>query len=296
MDLIYRFLALVMAVVMSFTGWTSAPAQIRQGGKAPLQSDAPSPTAPTAAGRELETDYFPAVSHTELSLDALQLQLASQPDEAALLAELDRLRALARDGTKAAEAAEGYLALLEQYSLADSALTLATLRSDQDVLDTAAAQEVLRQQGTLETLYDALCLLGQELLDSPCGETLEEALGRDNAAFLKSYDSALYGPSSYSGDIAALCQEYDQAMAQDFSAEYDGQVWTWERLSTEGAALPDTDYYAIYDLLYEAQDAVVGPIFLELVELRTAMAREAGYDSYLDYAYDWDYSRDYSPE
>ena len=294
MALIYRILALVLAVVVSITGGTAAPAQSLQGGKGGFAQSGPSATIP--ANRELEEDYFPQVSHTPLRLSEVEAELADLTDGSAMLQEAERLLGLTGDAANAPEVAAGYAALLEQYALADGKLTVATLVSDQDLLDTGAAQEVLYWQDAVNTLYDQLCLLGQEILDSPCASALEDTLSQNQAEFLGSYDSLADGPSAYSGEIAALCQEYDQAMAQDFSVEYQGRTWTWDSLSDAGQELTDADYYALYGLLYEAQDAVVGPIFLELVELRTAMAREAGYDSYLDYAYDWDYGRDLTPE
>ena len=294
LDLIYRILALILAAVMSVTGWASAPAQVRQ---SEANGDVQAGAAVTpAAGGVLREDYFPAVPHTDQSLAGLQALLSGPPEEAAVLEEIQRLRALSGDKGNGQETAQGYLELLEQYAVETSRLTLATLAADQALLDLDAAQRVLDLEEGLDLLYDRLCLLGQELLASPCGAALEAALEPDEAAYLKSYDSALYGPSRYSSEISALCRDYDQAMAREYTVTYQGRTWTWESLADAGAALSDGDYYAVCDLLYQAQDAVVGPIFQELTELRTAQAREAGYGSYLDYAYEWSYGRDCSPQ
>ena len=117
MALIYRILALVLAVVVSITGGTAAPAQSLQGGKGSFAQAGPSATIP--ANRELEEDYFPQVSHTPLRLSEVEAELAALTDGSAMLQEAERLLGLTGVAANAPEVAAGYAALLEQYALAD---------------------------------------------------------------------------------------------------------------------------------------------------------------------------------
>ena len=51
----------------------------------------------------------------------------------------------------------------------------------------------------------------------------------------------------------------------------------------------------VSDKLDEAMNEAVGETFRELIQVRTEIAEEAGYDSYIDYAYSC-YNRDYRPK
>ncbi len=49
-------------------------------------------------------------------------------------------------------------------------------------------------------------------------------------------------------------------------------------------------------LYYEELDKVLGELYLELIEINKRIAEKAGFDSYNDFSYYYDYDRDYTPE
>ncbi len=54
-------------------------------------------------------------------------------------------------------------------------------------------------------------------------------------------------------------------------------------------------YYEVYDGLMKAANDLLGPLFLELLDLRLDIADSYGYDNFTDYAYAEIYFRDYTP-
>ena len=58
-------------------------------------------------------------------------------------------------------------------------------------------------------------------------------------------------------------------------------------------AAQGVQYYS--DEFFEEYGKQMGDVFVEMVKVRQDMATEAGYDSYLEYAYDYVHGRDYTP-
>ena len=102
--------------------------------------------------------------------------------------------------------------------------------------------------------------------------------------------------------------EADDYFGEGFFDEYEGDsIWddTFTALMNREAALEneyytlsaqavDTDYYS--DTFFETCGAQMAELFVELIALRQEIAAYAGYDSYPQFAYDFYYYRDYTPE
>lgn len=91
-----------------------------------------------------------------------------------------------------------------------------------------------------------------------------------------------------------LVQQYDQAMMEDCEITYNGEAWTEDKLE-ETPPEDDSDVNTILTLILKKRSETVVPIFKELVSVRTEIARENGYDNYVDYAYEELYNRDFTP-
>lgn len=99
-----------------------------------------------------------------------------------------------------------------------------------------------------------------------------------------------------------LRQELEAEMyfGEGYFDDYDGEsIWTdaYKELIAQ-----ETDLIGeYYDICEEAEDPyqeydALSQVYVELVRVRQQMAREAGYDSYPEYAYDYTFRRDYGPE
>lgn len=119
----------------------------------------------------------------------------------------------------------------------------------------------------VEELYYALA-------DCPFREELEQSELFEEGFF----DAYLEGEAP-SDEYVAL-QEREAELLNEY---YD--------LNTESQSV---GYYT--EEFFETYGRQMGDVFVEMVKVRQEMATEAGYDSYLDYAYDYVHGRDYTPQ
>lgn len=97
--------------------------------------------------------------------------------------------------------------------------------------------------------------------------------------------------------------EGEDYFGADFFDDYEGEsIWDAEftALMNEESDLINR-YYALSEELMDASDyyavcADMETLFVELVKLRREIAAYLGYDSYVDFAYDYYYTRDYTAE
>ena len=93
--------------------------------------------------------------------------------------------------------------------------------------------------------------------------------------------------------------EAEEYFGEDYFDEYEGEsIWdeTFTDLMDQESALI-TQYYSLSSQEYDLQTRTqMEELFTKLVKLRYRIAQYAGYDSYVDFAYDFYYYRDYTPE
>ena len=84
----------------------------------------------------------------------------------------------------------------------------------------------------------------------------------------------------------------------ELTYELDGAVYTIESINEEynSGRISEDEYYAVYGPLVQMANAEIGPIYLELVDVRNRLARSLGYENYAEYAFSCVYGRDYSVE
>jgi len=226
------------------------------------------------------------MAYTGFDDDALQ--------EAAV--QLEGLSAAGRLGTEDPQVrrqVQGlYETILREYDALETQYSLIGLRYDADVTDAWAGAEYAdfadRFGYASDQCYAALSLLA----DSPYSDILDADAGEAMAEALKDFEPMTEELAELYRREEALVQQYEQAMAQGFSVTADGREWTREDLAADDT-LSVRDYNAILTRLEQAENAAVGPLFLDLVQLRTQIAQLSGYDSYADYAYEVTYARDY---
>lgn len=190
-------------------------------------------------------------------------------------------------------AEELYRAAMDQLDRLETARYLADIRADGDQGDPALADRSLELSEQVDRAYDRCCLALRGLVGTPYQDILEADAGPEGVAMLADYRETPEEAFALRREEDRLVRDYEQAMASPAEVTVDGQVWTEEALD-RADWLDDGAYWAVYDLLAEARGRRAGEIFLELVRVRTEIAREAGYDNYADYAHRELYQRDYT--
>lgn len=195
-----------------------------------------------------------------------------------------------------------YHELYSEYILAQTALTLATLHHSFNVEDRYWTDEYLNMTSVVYDVKDALCRACYEVLQGPCAQAFSACIGPDAVDALTDYEPMTDRESELLARESELTAQYDELCAAEDSLtfQYGGRNWTTSDLSaSDGAALyyDDPDgYFAVSLGLEKAFNDLAGPIFLELVQLRTELAEIWGYDSYAAGMYSDGYGRDFSPE
>lgn len=220
----------------------------------------------------------------------------TRPDIERMRAAMEDLRNGIALGKDAEEMIESYQALQQQYSHADSMLSLVNLLYAFDVTDDFYRNEYAYLQSALSDLDAQMQGVSATLFAS---SSRMETLARDS--FGEGYVNAIIGNSFY--DDATIQQlldreeqltlDYDRLSAS-FSLLDNGTRWTYADI-VNNMSLSSEAYYRLYDAYCAAFNEKAGVIFLEQISIRAEIASRLGYKSYADYCFKT-YGRDYTPE
>ena len=193
-------------------------------------------------------------------LDYAEMEYAPY-DLADFAAVTDPIYGLAENGGTQDEFDEADFLLWDEMSRVYTLYILASNMSYTDAADEALAGEAARALEVYYGAYDEFMLALRAMALSEHAELME---------------------SGYSRSLIDAVSAYEPSTGEQ------------DALTTRENALISR-YYA--EAARETPDeAALGEIFVELVEVRNAIAAAAGYESYAEYAYGTLYSKDYTPE
>lgn len=236
---------------------------------------------------------LPDIAHENVTLSDMKY---ARPDIDGMRAAMDDLQT----GIDKSKDAEGLIAdyqtIQEQYSHADSMLSLAYLLYAFDVTNTTYRDEYSYLQSALSELDGQMQGVSAALFES---SDQAKQLARDS--FGEGYVNAIIDDQSYDESTIQdlldkeeeLTLKYDNINAT-FTLLDNGTRWSYADIAND-VSLSSEEYYRLYDAYCAALNAEVGPIFMEQVSLRAEIAKRLGYTDYATYCYDT-YGRDYSPK
>ena len=213
---------------------------------------------------------------------------------------VEQMCRLADEGDAAGTAA-AYDLLYEEYLYIDSLHTKAMLDYDADYGDDHLTEEYTYSGALQVKAQDALLSGVAYVLESDCGADFAAHIGEENAELCRGYEGS-GGETEVDTETLEILDEYYALYDSigELSFSYNGESWDVDKLyGFRGTALASRDYDAyltVYNGLQRVLTETFAPLYIRLVELWTKEARQAGYDSFPDYAYDYLYPRDYSPE
>ncbi len=252
-------LALSLAMLLAVTGCYG----IRESYNQLIGGSANSFTPDPYDGREpvdtgVEPKYYRSVWRNDVDFSDLEYE---HYDLESLERYTDPIYKLAEKGGSAEDFKEAYYDLLNELMHLTTLKTLIDYQSYSDASDKEVQDESLYMG---EVYYDAINEY-QEALHVLAGsrhqKVMRELFSRDNIAYYEEHGASSEEDREKYLEEQQLQQDYRAIMAE---------------------SQPDLD---------EAAE-----VFVELVELRNEIAKEAGFDSYADYAYQNIYSRNYTPE
>lgn len=254
-----------------------------------------SPVALAAEGGVRETDFFTDQPHADVNYADMEYKhIDSEP----ILAEMDEIRELLSDSANAEAVEESFNKFADQFLEIVTMYQLVNIKTYQDVTDEEASAESEYTTSLYMTVADALILLIQDILESPCDEFLRAQLTEEDIEYYTEYEAMTQEELDRSTKETALENEYMAAAYQLYTAEYDGKEWDDATLAQALAAgeLDQETYTTISRQVAKNTNAALGGIYLQMVELRKEIAKNADYDNYADYAYAEIYQRDYTQQ
>lgn len=253
------------------------------------------PAALAAEDGVRETNLFSDQPHADVDFaDMTYRHIESGP----ILEEMEEIRKLLPDGANEKEVEEAFLTFADQFMEVLTMYKLVFIRTYQDVTDEEAAAEHEYATTLYATVADALILLIQDILESPCGGFLREQLSEEDIAYYTEYEAMTEEQLARSTQESALVNEYLSAAHQTYTAEYEGKSYDDASLAAalESGEVDQDVYIAISRDIAKNQNAALGDIYLRMAALRKEISKSAGYDNYADYAYTEIYQRDYTQQ
>ena len=216
-------------------------------------------------------------------------------------ADAEKLTELA-DAGDAEGAAAVYDSLYEQIEYLDSMYNLAMIRYYEDFYSSFWSGEYAYTEELWTELADLLATKASYVLTTPVSEAFAAHIGKTAADNYADYEPMTDEQAAAERRELELQDEYYALYdtIDDITYTYRGEDWTIGSLyGRRGDNLYDRDYDGYVEVYYGLQHAMVetfSPIYIELVQMWTGEARDAGYVNYADYAYDVLYGRQYSGE
>ena len=226
-----------------------------------------------------------------------------------LLAQLEQAcqgqEAMAADWRQAAvETAQGqeisgdplsiYQQVLRELDWDATQMALADILYSRNMEDAALSAQYEEAAGKTQEAMEMVLVRFQRILGMPGGAALEAEMGPELARAVKDYEPASERLTQLWDQELELMLRYNQVYAEDFTVDVDGRQWNYASLDEAG--LDYEDYYRIYMELEKENNRRLGEVYLELAQVRSQIARESGYDTYSDYAYEAVYGRDFTPQ
>lgn len=246
-----------------------------------------------------EAQRYPDKVH--LTVDYADMLPVTAFDETALQAALEELEGLcgrhSRRGTdrqtlQRLQTLCGQI--LEELNVLITKLSLSRVQYDAGggAVEDAALYQTLSAQQT--RLFDRCYQVFGKLAASPYRDVLEDSAGEGTAQSLLGYQGLTEEESALFEEEERLVQEYDRIISKGVPVLAEGRTWTAAAL--ESAEVDNETYQAVRPLLERERNRAAGELYRRLLQLRTGIAAQAGFDSYADYAYWFLYGRDYELE
>jgi len=258
----------------------------------PAPTEAPKPTAAPAA--TAEPAPYESIIQNDTGIKFSEM-VYTRPDTDAIYDAVEALEDAYEAGEEdVAALLKRYDAMIALYDAASDEMSLAYVLYSMDVTDDHYKDEYDDLVVALTDLDVLMTDISIKLFDDPrTADAMLAAYGEDFIDCVRS-GRELNSPEiqKYIEKEQKLTGEYDE-LRTTFVYKERGKTYTMEDI----AAIAETDYeeYArLYNAYYAAFNKKAGAIFLELVELRDAIAKTLGFRNYTEYQYRC-YNRDYTP-
>lgn len=197
--------------------------------------------------------------------------------------------ALQQKGKKK-EVEQLYDLVVEDFDRLATVVSMTQIAYDKNVLDTQAAKQEAYWKTIYTEQYDRIYSCLHDGFSTEYAKILEKKIG---TTLPEGYTAMSEKAFALSEREQNLIQQYQQAAAKVYTVHVDGVNWNEATLAQSD--ISDAQYQKVQQALSKEKNKALGNCYLQLVQVRREMAKEAGYTAYETYATDM-YGRDYTAE
>lgn len=220
----------------------------------------------------------------------------ARPDTDALCKGVADVQTMVENGSTAQEVLDAFDPLYEDYIRFNTMSTIAYIHYTLDLNDSYYDEENQWCEEQSPLVEQALEKCYIAMAKSPIRNALERL--EFGEGFFAYYDEN----EVYSNDrvVELMQQESDlqtkyMSLQSDMTIQWKGE----ERLVEEllgGDELSYPELLQVYRLYYDKYNPQAAELFIQMIGIRKQIAAELGYPSYADFAYSFNFDRDYSPD
>lgn len=239
-------------------------------------------------------DYYTDTKESHQQIDFAKMQ-ELKTSYAEVKQGIDDLKEAYQKENNAKEVASLYKQMVQEIDKMQTVSAICDIAYYGDVSQTEEAERSAKIQQDLTDLSDQAYVVISELLDSSYRQVVVDDIGEEAAKGYESYSQMSEREKNLNEQESKLVQEYDSNITAIYSTEVNGEKWVEDTLEQAyfGGEIDYEMYESIYNALEKEKNQAVTGIYLDLLKVRNQIAKENGYDSYPEYAYENIYGRDY---
>lgn len=251
----------------------------------------------TAYATDRNTKLVSNVEHTDLSFEDFEYVEMKESDFDAII---EGLEDIVDDTSKADKVLEVIIAMEDYYNELDGYAAIAHIYSDLDA-DNETYDEWVQYTSDLRTsVVDKINIAYNLIALSANTDVLHDRIDDDDEwQDILDYKPMTDEQKEWDSLETELSLKYDTIYNEVLTWEIDGTEYTKDELLTYISSATDYSTYMAglegYYELTKQKNQDLGELYIELVEVRTNIAKSYGYDNYAEYAYDKGYGREYTP-
>lgn len=229
-------------------------------------------------------------THADVDYSDMKYQKYNPKKFNALIKEGERL---CKTSGKEEELFTVYDKVLDEFDVMYTAMQLNDINYYKDNTNQYYVEQQTYCQELSEKMNDQTAVLVKDIIASEYKDAFEAKVGSKVIEDYKDYKPLTEKQKKITKKERKLVQEYDSVIMKSYSVTIDGTKWTEEKLYTD-TSLSEDKYIDIYTQLLKKKNEAAGKVFVQLVKVRTQLAKTYGYDNYADFSYEKGYCRDYT--
>lgn len=243
----------------------------------------------TASSFAEDSFTYPKSEHKDVSYEEIMSMTYDESAMTALLADFENA-VQTGSASDESEIEELYGKLVKEFDHLSTAYSVLQIKTSMDPANDSISSEFEEAELSLTNIQDELYGALRDASKSDMYKrVMKKLIPAEQWESLLDYEDMTDEQMSIREQIAGLQTDYWAAMAENFSADYNGNTYTSEDLND----MDEDMYYDVLPLITKKENERVADIYRQIVKKDNELAASYGYDSYAEYAYKSVYGRDY---